>query len=138
MAIEGCHVLPPALTQTCCTIQTPSPILQLHWASCGHKPQQSCSTLVFRKCLTVAKQISHSLSKTYPKAITPPPLHHAAGYPRHTSFSLLENVKQPSLRTKHSLWVCTRGGEQEPRKTQKDDKGRSMNQTNYHQGGLGL
>lgn len=92
--------------------QIPSPILQLHWASWGHKPQQGCYTLLFRKCLNVAKMIPCSLSKTYPNAITPPPLPHAAGYHGHALSSLLKNVRQPSLRTKHSLWMCTRGGEQ--------------------------
>lgn len=100
--------------------------------------QQGCSALVFWKCSNVAKRTSHSLSKTYPNAVTPPPLPHAAGYPGYALFFLLENIRQPSLRTKHSLWMCTRSGKQKPIQTQNDDKGKSINQTNYHQRGLGL
>lgn len=34
--------------------------------------------------------------------------------------------------------MCTRSGEQEATQTLKDDKGKSINRTNYQQRGLGL
>lgn len=100
--------------------------------------RQGCPALVFRKRSNVAKWTPDSLSKIYPNATTPPPLPHTAGYPGHALFFLLENVRHPSLRTKHSLWTCTKSGEQKPAQTQNDDKGKIINQTNYHQRGLGL